>query len=65
MKKVFVGYEKQSLAFLIYFPETKAIKRVRCVKFTDSYDSSPLPKPGEDEQMVLSEYISNTYEEKT
>ena len=29
-KCIFVGY-------LIYFPETMAIKKVWCVKFTDSY----------------------------
>ena len=33
-----VGYDKQSPAYLIYFLETMAIKRVRYVKFTDSYD---------------------------
>ena len=44
-KGIFVGYNKQSPAYLIYFPETIAIKRVRCVKFTDSYDNSSLSKP--------------------
>ena len=44
-KGIFVGYDKQSPAYLIYFPETMAIKRVRCVKFTDSYDNSSLLKP--------------------
>ena len=37
-KGIFIGYDKQSLADLIYFLETMAIKKVRCVKFTDSYD---------------------------
>ena len=32
-KGIFVGYDKQSSA---YFLETMAIKKVRCVKFTDS-----------------------------
>ena len=37
-----------------------ATKRVRYVKFTDSYDNSPLTKQ-EDEHTELSNYISNTY----
>ena len=52
-KGIFVDYVKQSLAYLIYFPETKAIKRVRCVKF-----SSLLPELSKDEQMVLSDTIN-------
>ena len=46
-KGIFEGYDKQSTAYLIYFPETTAIKRVRCVKFIDSYDNSWLSKPDE------------------
>ncbi len=38
-KGIFVSYDKQSPAYLIYFPEMMAIKRVRCVKFTNSYDN--------------------------
>ena len=34
----------KSPAYLIYFPETTTIKRVRCVKFTDSYDNRSLSK---------------------
>ena len=44
-KGIFVGYDKQSPAHLFYFSETTAIKRVRYVKFTDSYDNSSLSKP--------------------
>ena len=44
-KDIFVGYDKQSPAYSIYFPETMAIKRVRCVKFTYSYDNNSLSKP--------------------
>ena len=44
-KGIFVGYDKQSSAYLIYFLETMTIKRVRCVKFTDFYDNSSLSKP--------------------
>ena len=35
-KGIFVSYDKQSPAYLIYFPETTPIKRVGYVKFTDS-----------------------------
>ena len=60
-----MGYDKQSPVYLICFQEIKANKRVRCVKFTDSYDNNLLLVSGEDEQMVLSNYISNKYEEKS
>ena len=60
-KGILVG-DKQNLAYL--FSWNKAIKRVRSVKFTDSYGNSLLPEPCEDEQMVLSDYISNIYLEK-
>ena len=43
-KGIFVSYDKQSPAYMIHFLETKAIKRVRCVKFTDSYDNCLLLK---------------------
>ena len=49
------------LAYLIYFPESKAIKwEVVSIKFTDS-NNSPLMKQ-EAEQTELLDYISNTYE---
>ena len=32
-KGIFVGYSKESLVYVIYFPETMAIKRVQCLKF--------------------------------
>ena len=44
-KGIFVSYDKQSPPYLINFSETMAIKRVKCVKFTDSYDNSSLLKP--------------------
>ena len=37
-KGVFVGYDKGSPAHLVYFPESRAVKRVRCVKFTNDFD---------------------------
>ena len=44
-KGIFVSNDKQSPAYLIYFPETMAIKRVWCVKFTNSYDNRSFSKP--------------------
>ena len=44
-KGIFVGYDKSSLAYLIYFSEIMTIKKVWCVKFTESYDNSMLSKP--------------------
>ena len=58
-KGIFVGYDKQSPAYLIYFPEAMAIKRVRRVIFTDSYDNSSLSKP--DKNTENPEYLI-TYE---
>ena len=41
----FVSYDKQNPAYLIYFLETLAIKKVKCMKFTNSDDNSILLKP--------------------
>ncbi|CAM1303858.1 Uncharacterised protein r2_g1370 [Pycnogonum litorale] len=37
-KGVFVGYDRSSAAYLVYFPSGNIIKRIRCVKFTDKLD---------------------------
>ena len=37
-KGVFVGYDKSSPAYLVFFPDSNVVKRVRCVKFTDEFD---------------------------
>ena len=52
---IFVGYDKESPAFLVYFHETRKVRKVRCVKFTDKYENI---KPNEDDwarRNVLSE----------
>ena len=56
-KGIFVSYDKPSPAYLIYFLETMAIKRVRCLKFTVFYNS-PLMK------QELQDYITTTYDEQ-
>ena len=54
-KGVFIGYDKQSPTYLTYFLETMAIKRVKCAKFTKSYDNSSLSKP--DKNTEYPEYL--------
>ncbi|KAL7636921.1 UNVERIFIED_CONTAM: hypothetical protein RMT77_012679 [Armadillidium vulgare] len=34
---IFVGYDNESPAYLVYFPEQNNIKKVRCVKFTEKF----------------------------
>lgn len=40
---VFVGYDGQSPAYLVYLPEKREVKRARCVKFTDKFEIE-MPK---------------------
>ena len=62
VKKAFLlGMIKKVQFCFIYFPETKVIKRVRCVKFTDFYD---FYESSQDDQILLSNYISHKYKEK-
>ena len=35
-KGIFVGYDKESPSYLVFFPETNRVERVRCVKFFDN-----------------------------
>ena len=35
-KGIFVGYDKGSPSYLVFFPETNRVERVRCVKFFDN-----------------------------
>ena len=38
-KGIFVGYDRSSPAFLVYCPQAKTVKKVRCVKFTENFDN--------------------------
>ena len=49
-KGVFVGYDKESLAYLIYYPEANKVERVRCAKFLEQ--NVCVPKI-EDNEIVL------------
>ena len=35
-KGIFVGYNKESPSYLVFFPETNGVERVRCVKFFEN-----------------------------
>ena len=37
-KGIFVGYDKGSPAYLIYYPNSGVIKKCRCVRFTDKFE---------------------------
>ena len=39
-KGFFLGYDKGSRAYLVYFPESGAIRKIRCVRFTDKFEDS-------------------------
>ena len=38
-KGIFVGYDKGSPAHLIYYPESGVIRKSRCVRFTDKFET--------------------------
>ena len=44
---IFLGYDKYSPAHFVFFPEENKIKRVRCVKFTDSFGTKSDEKAAE------------------
>ena len=44
-KVIFVGYDKRSPAYLVYYPDTDKIERVRCVKFFKKGNLQPIIDP--------------------
>ena len=38
-KGIFVGYDKNSPSYLLYYPETRLVERARCVKFIDHFQT--------------------------
>ena len=46
---IFVGYDKKSPAYLVYYPENNKIERVRCVKFSDFRNSNVQDYSNDDE----------------
>ena len=41
---MFVGYDRGSPAYLVYHPDTKNVKRYRCVRFTDEKGEDLAPE---------------------
>ena len=41
-KGIFVGYDRDSPAYLVYYPESNKVERVRCVKFLDNFSCTRL-----------------------
>ncbi|KAK3895510.1 hypothetical protein Pcinc_000749 [Petrolisthes cinctipes] len=37
-RDIYVGYDEESPAYFVYFPEKNEVKKVRCVKFTDKFE---------------------------
>jgi len=37
-KGIFVGYDNESPAYLVYFKESDTVRKVRCVRFTNRFD---------------------------
>ena len=61
---IFVGYDKGSPAYLVYHPDTKNVKKYRCVKFFDS-ESDNIGTRGSvsnDEDFVIPDHTSNSAE---
>ena len=44
---IFVGHDKNSPAYLVYFPESMKVERVMCVKFFDSSEFGDIGKNGQ------------------
>ena len=38
-KAIFIGYDKYSPAYFVFYPETNSVKKVRLVKFTNEFDA--------------------------
>ena len=39
-KGFFLGYDKGSPAYLVYFRESGAVRKIRCVRFTNKFEDS-------------------------
>ena len=49
-KGYFIGYDKDSPAYLVYYPETSSVRKHRIVKFTDLFEEPP--NDGSNEQLI-------------
>ena len=60
-KGIFVGYDKASPSYLVYFPECDVVKKVRCVRFTNIFE---INKPEEMSLDVTSQRDDFVIEQK-
>ena len=67
-KGIFIGYDKNSPAYLIYFPNNDDVRRVRCVKFSKHlyepvYDAEDITIRGRNseqgERVILQEPVND------
>jgi transposase InsO family protein len=54
---IFVGYDRESPAFLVYYRETGKVRKVRCVKFTDKYENPERNNSDADEWVTEYDHI--------
>jgi hypothetical protein len=52
-KGVFVGYDKDSPAYLVYHPETNKVEKVRCVKFFDNFKTEPEASNDDRDDLIV------------
>ena len=63
-KGVFVGYDKDSPAYLVYHPETNKVEKLRCVKFFDNFKTEPeASNDDHDEKYIYAVKIGQNGEE--
>ena len=48
-KGIFIGYDKGSPAYLVYYPDTDKVEKVRCVKFMEGNE----PKFEDDDEIIM------------
>lgn len=74
-KGIFVGYDRCSPAYLVYFSGRDEIRRVRCVRFTDkfdvtddtrdeTYDDPLVTEAPEMDEAVVPEHVEDRYPER-
>jgi hypothetical protein len=52
-KGVFVGYDKDSPAYLVYHPETNKVEKIRCVKFFDNFKTEPEASNDDQDDLIV------------
>ncbi|CAB3996098.1 Retrovirus-related Pol poly from transposon TNT 1-94 [Paramuricea clavata] len=55
---IFVGYDKRSPAYLVFYPDSNKVERVRCVKFFNESNHESKVNPDEQEGEFLPSKVS-------